>query len=215
MSSSAAPSRSWASLVARKLDLAVCYAVPRQPDIQFLARGPSNPALSSRAAIRWPTASRSGWPTAPGTASSCPTPRSASRSILEKALRRAELHPAAMVTTNSIEVMKTLVREHHQIALLALPDIHSDLLDGEFVHIPFADRHVRGFEPVVDRSSARPSVAGGGDGGRSPEGPTTAIARQIAPSSKTRRRVRKVELLAPPLDGCYMRGAVQRHWGTA
>ena len=67
-----------------------------------------------------------------------------SRGILEKALRRAGLHPAATVTTNSIEVMKALVREHRQIALLALPDIHSDLVDGEFVHIPFADRHVRG-----------------------------------------------------------------------
>ena len=32
-------------LVARKLDLAVSYAVPRQPDIQFLGRVPSNPGI--------------------------------------------------------------------------------------------------------------------------------------------------------------------------
>ena len=100
-------------------------------------------ASSRRAPIRWPAASRSGWPTAPRQLR-LSRPSLTSRRILEKALRRAGCHPAATATTNSIEVMKTLVREHRQIALLALPDIHSDLVDGEFVHIPFADRHVRG-----------------------------------------------------------------------
>jgi DNA-binding transcriptional LysR family regulator len=131
-------------LAARRLDLAVCYAVPRQPDIQFLARVPSNPGIV--VARGHPLANRKSIQLADCARHSFVLPDASltSRSILEKALRRAGLHPAAMVTTNSIEVMKTLVREHRQIALLALPDIHSDLLDGEFVHIPFADRHVRG-----------------------------------------------------------------------
>ena len=133
-----------AQLVTRKLDLAICYAVPRQPDIQFLARVPSSPGivvarghpLANRKSIRLADCARHSFV--------LPDASLTSRGILDKALRRAGLHTATMVTTNSIEVMKTLVREHRQIALLALPDIHSDLLDGEFVHIPFADRHVRG-----------------------------------------------------------------------
>ena len=66
------------------------------------------------------------------------------RSILDKAFQRAGVEPTGVVTTNSIEIMKTLVREHQQIALLARPDVHSDLIDGELVHIPFADESVRG-----------------------------------------------------------------------
>ncbi len=130
-------------LVNRKLDLAICYAVPRQPDIQFLARVPSSPGivvarghpLAGRKSIRLAECARHSFV--------LPDASLTSRSIFDKAMRRAGLRPATMVTTNSIEVMKTLVREHRQITLLGLPDIHSDLLDGELVYIPFADRHVR------------------------------------------------------------------------
>ena len=131
-------------LIARKLDLAICYAVPRQPDIQFLARVPSQPGiimarshpLANRKSIRLADCAKHSFV--------FPDTSLTSRGILEKALRRAGLHQAGAVTTNSIEVMKGLVRDHRQIALLALPDIHSDLLDGEFAFIPFADRNVRG-----------------------------------------------------------------------
>ena len=206
-------------LAARKLDLAICYAVPRQPDIQFLARVPSNPGIV--VARSHPLANRKSIRLADCAQHSFVLPDASltSRGILEKALRRAGLHPAATVTTNSIEVMKALVREHRQIALLALPDIHSDLVDGEFVHIPFADRHVRGIQPVADRPPARPPVAGGGDGGGSSEGAATATARQIAPSSKRRRRVRKVMLLVLPWPGVTcdgpFKGPIRRNWGTA
>lgn len=131
-------------LANRKLDLAICYAVPRQPDIQVLARVRSNPGivvardhpLANRKSIRLVDCAKHSFV--------FPDRSLTSRGILEKALRRANVHPPGIVTTNSIDVMKTLVREHRQIALLALPDVHSDLVEGELVHIPFADRHVRG-----------------------------------------------------------------------
>lgn len=131
-------------LAARKLDLAICYAVPRQPDIQVLGRVRSNPGivvardhpLANRKSIRLVDCARHSFVFPDGSLTS--------RGILEKALRRSNIHPPGIVTTNSIEVMKTLVREQRQIALLALPDVHSGLADGELVYIPFADGHVRG-----------------------------------------------------------------------
>jgi DNA-binding transcriptional LysR family regulator len=131
-------------LLAGELDLAICYAVPRHPEIQFLARVPSSPGIV--AARSHPLAGRKSVRLADCADYSFVLPDSSLtvRRILDKALSQANVHPIASVTTNSIEVMKTLVREHHQIALLALPDVHPDLIDGGIVHIPIADRHVKG-----------------------------------------------------------------------
>ena len=66
-----------------------------------------------------------------------------SRRIFDKAFRRSNARADGIVTTNSIDVMKTLVREHQQVAFLARADVHADLIDGELVHVPITDRHVR------------------------------------------------------------------------
>lgn len=131
-------------LVAGKLDLAICYAAPRQPEIQVLARVQSNPGII--VARGHPLAGRKSIRLADCAAYSFVLPDSSLsvRSILDTAFRRANIDPACVVTTNSIEIMKTLVREHRQITLLARPDVHPDLVDGELVHIPFADPSVRG-----------------------------------------------------------------------
>jgi len=81
-----------------------------------------------------------------------------SRRILETALERAKVHFAGVVTTNSVEVMKMLVREHRQIALLSLPDIGADFVDRDLVHIPLADRYVRGSHlSLIAPRHAKPS----------------------------------------------------------
>lgn len=131
-------------LTAGKLDLAICYGVPRQPDIQVLARVQPSPGIV--VARDHPLAARKSVRLADCASYSFVFPDASLtvRDILDKALRRANVQPTGIVTTNSVEVMKTLVREHRQIALLARPDVYPELIDGEFVHIPFADRHVRG-----------------------------------------------------------------------
>jgi hypothetical protein len=93
-----------------------------------------------------------------------------SRRILETALERAKVHFAGVVTTNSVEVMKMLVREHRQIALLSLPDIGADFADRDLVHIPLADRHVRGLAFVADRTAPRQALAGRVHAGGIPAG---------------------------------------------
>jgi DNA-binding transcriptional LysR family regulator len=53
-----------------------------------------------------------------------------------------------------------LVREHHQITLLARPDIFPDLIDGDLVHIPFADQHFAGSNlSLIARKHVRLSPA--------------------------------------------------------
>jgi DNA-binding transcriptional LysR family regulator len=131
-------------LVAGKLDLAICYAVPRHPEIQVLARAPSTPGivvarghpLANRKTIRLADCA--------GCSFVFPDASLTVRGILDAAFRRANIEPTGVVTTNSIEIMKTLVRDHQQVALLARPDVHPDLIDGDLVHIPFADASVRG-----------------------------------------------------------------------
>jgi DNA-binding transcriptional LysR family regulator len=83
-----------------------------------------------------------------------------SRRLLLNALKRANVHPLGIVTTNSIEVMKMLVREHHQIAVLGLPDVTLDLIDGDLVHIPFADGQLAGTNlSLIARKHVRLSPA--------------------------------------------------------
>lgn len=147
-------------LVAGKLDLAVCYAVPRRPEIQFLARVPSKPGIV--VAHTHPLATRKSVRLADCADFSFVLPDASLtvRPLLDKALRRANVHPRAVVTTNSIEVIKTLVREQQQIALLGLPDVRPELLDGQLVHIPIADRHVKGSQlSLIARNHVRLSSA--------------------------------------------------------
>lgn len=131
-------------LLADKLDLAICYAVPRRPEIQFLARLPprsgivvaGDHALAGRKSIRLADCAAYSFV--------FPDASLTVRPLIEKAFGRAGIHPPNMVTTNSIDVMKTLVREQGQVAWLSYYDVHAEVLEGGFVHLPIADRHVTG-----------------------------------------------------------------------
>jgi DNA-binding transcriptional LysR family regulator len=131
-------------LVGGTLDLAICYAVPRQPEIDFLATATStsgivvarNHPLASRKSIRLADCADYSFV--------IPDASLTVRRVLDNAFEKAKMHPVSVVTTNSIEVMKMLVREHGQIAMLGLIDVRSDLDVGDLVHIPFSDHQVAG-----------------------------------------------------------------------
>jgi DNA-binding transcriptional LysR family regulator len=131
-------------LLAGALDLAICYAVPRRPEIQFLTKLPSRPGivvahdhlLAGRKSIRVADCAGYGFV--------FPDASLTVRPLIDKAFRRAGVHPPNVVTTNSIDVMKSLVREQGQLAWLSLFDVHADVIDGTLVHIPISDRHVTG-----------------------------------------------------------------------
>lgn len=147
-------------MAAGTLDLAICYAVPKQPEIEVLAAIQSGSGLV--VARGHPLAGRK-----KVRLSDCvdysfvfPDGSLTSRRLLLNALKRANVHPLGIVTTNSIEVMKMLVREHHQVAMLGLPDVTLDLIDGDLVHIPFADGHLVGSNlSLIARKHARLSPA--------------------------------------------------------
>ncbi len=141
-----------------RLDLAICYAVPKLPEIRVLAS--IQPSSGIVVARDHPLADRKSIRLAECANYSFVFPDASltSRRILETALERAKVHFAGVVTTNSVEVMKMLVREHRQIALLSLPDIGADFADRDLVHIPLADRHVRGSHlSLIAPRHARPS----------------------------------------------------------
>lgn len=145
-------------LVAGKLDLAICYAVPKLPEIRVLAS--IQPSSGIVVARDHPLAGRKSIRLAECANYSFVFPDSSltSRRILETALERAKVRFAGVVTTNSVEVMKMLVREHRQIGLLSLPDIGADLADRDLVHIPLADRYVRGSHlSLIAPRHAKPS----------------------------------------------------------
>jgi DNA-binding transcriptional LysR family regulator len=143
-------------LVAGNLDLAICYAVPRQPEIDVLAAVP--PSAGIVVARNHPLAGRKSIRLADCADYSFVFPDASLtvRRMMDSAFERARVRPIGLVTTNSIEVMKMLVREHGQIAVLARPDVKSDLITGDLVHIPFADRHVTGSSlALIARKRAR------------------------------------------------------------
>ena len=131
-------------LVGGTLDLAICYAVPKQPEIDFLATTTStagvvvarNHPLAARKSIRLTDCADYSFV--------IPDASLTVRRVLDTAFEKAKMHPVNVVTTNSIEVMKLLVREHGQIAMLGLIDVRSDLDAGDLVHIPFSDHQVPG-----------------------------------------------------------------------
>lgn len=131
-------------LLAGKLELAICYAVPRRPDIQFLSRLPPRSgivvahdhALAGRKSVRLADCAAYSFV--------FPDASLTVRPLIEKAFRRQGIHPPNTVTTNSIDVMKTLVREQGQVAWLSYYDVHAEVLEGTFAYLPIADRQVAG-----------------------------------------------------------------------
>ncbi len=131
-------------VVAGKLDLAICYAVSKHSGLQVLASVNGAPGivvgrdhpLASKKKVRL---------------SDCadytfvlPDHTLTVRRTLDAAFEAASFAPLSIVTTGSVSVMKMLVRDHGQIAVLSIADVHQEVLDGQLVHIPFADHFVIG-----------------------------------------------------------------------
>lgn len=143
-------------LVAGRLDLAVCFAVPRQSEIEVVAtvephRGivvARDHPLATRTSLRLTDC-------APYTFA-LPDASLTSRRTLDIAFERANMTPAHIVTTNSVEVIKMLVREHGHIAVLSRADITFDTDRDALIHIPFADQLIRGSHlSLITRKHAR------------------------------------------------------------
>ena len=131
-------------LLTGEIDLAICYAVPRQNQIQILATvGPTAGIVVAR---DHPLAGRKRIRLADCEDYSFVLPDASLtvRRTLDEAFEAASFKPTVIITTNSVEVMKTLVREHGQIAMLGLPDVQKEVIEGQLVHIPFQDRFVVG-----------------------------------------------------------------------
>ena len=131
-------------LVAGTLELAICYAVPKRNDIEVLASvGPSpgivvakGHPLAAHKSLR--LADCRDYPFV------LPDHSLTVRRTLDAAFEEAQVVPRVIVTTNSIEVIKMLVHEHGQVAMLGLADVYHEVVEGKLVHIPFRDHFVTG-----------------------------------------------------------------------
>ncbi len=122
------------------LDLVISYAAPNLPDLSVIKLVEPRPGiivgrdhpLANRKSIRISDCSDYSFV--------MPDASLSLRDKLDKSLERLKFTPRHIVTTNSIKVMKMLVRDHGQIAVLGMADTFLDIDPGGIVHIPFADK---------------------------------------------------------------------------
>jgi len=127
-------------LLAGGLDLVICYAAPSLPDLAVIKMVEPRPGiivgrdhpLANNKSIRISDCSDYSFV--------MPDASLSLREKLDKSLERLKFTPRHIVTTNSIKVMKMLVRDHGQIAVLGMADTFLDIDPGGIVHIPFADK---------------------------------------------------------------------------
>jgi|HigsolmetaAR202D_1030399.scaffolds.fasta_scaffold05855_5 Transcriptional regulator len=129
------------SLLQGQLDLVICYAAPSLPEITALKVIQPTPGiivsrdhpLASRRSIRLTECAEYSFV--------LPDASLSLRKTVDKTLERLKFTPRHIVTTNSIRVMKMLVLDHEQIAILGLADVLLDTnCDPRLIHIPFADK---------------------------------------------------------------------------
>lgn len=127
-------------LLAGELDLVICYAAPNLPELSVIKLVEPTPGiivgrdhpLAGRKSIRLSECA--------GYSFVLPDVSLSLREKLDRSLERLKFTPRHIVTTNSIRLMKMLVRDHGQIAILGLADFLFDANgNGGLVHIPFDD----------------------------------------------------------------------------
>lgn len=65
------------------------------------------------------------------------------RRLIDDALKKASVEPLARVTSNSITLIKALVRRGGHVGLLSQMDVHAELQSGELVFRPIAGRRLK------------------------------------------------------------------------
>jgi DNA-binding transcriptional LysR family regulator len=82
------------------------------------------------------------------------------RKFIETAFQEAHIEVAASVTTNSIALMKSMLRLGQSLAILSIFDVHSELTRGELSFLPIEDRKLEEETLVIATpSNRRPSPA--------------------------------------------------------
>jgi DNA-binding transcriptional LysR family regulator len=128
-------------LLAGTLDLVICYAAPNLPELSIVKLVEPAPGiivgrdhpLAGRKSIRLGECAEYSFV--------MPDVSLSIREMLDRSLERLKFSPRHIVTTNSIKLMKMLVRDHGQIAILGLADVQLDAsADSGIVYIPFADK---------------------------------------------------------------------------
>lgn len=82
------------------------------------------------------------------------------RKFIEAALTEAHIEIAASITTNSITLMKSMVKLGQSLAILSVFDVYSELMRGELALLPIEDRKPEAETLVIALpSNRRPSPA--------------------------------------------------------
>lgn len=82
------------------------------------------------------------------------------RKFIEAAFEDAHIEVAASVTTNSITLMKSMLRLSQRLAILSIFDVHSELSRGELSFLPIEDRKLdEETLTIAVPSNRRPSPA--------------------------------------------------------
>ena len=79
------------------------------------------------------------------------------RKLIEAAFEQANIGTAAAVTTNSITLMKSMLRLGQNVAILSVFDVHWEVARGELAFVPIAERSVEPETLVIATPSNRRS----------------------------------------------------------
>lgn len=131
-------------VIAGKLDLAICFAADRHSGLQVLSSIQSLPGivvardhpLASKKKIRLTDCADFTFV--------LPDSSLTVRRTLDAAFEAASFVPTRIVTSNSVEIIKVLARDHGQVAMLSLADVRREVLEGQLVHLPFQDHFIVG-----------------------------------------------------------------------
>jgi DNA-binding transcriptional LysR family regulator len=87
-----------------------------------------------------------------------PDPSIGIRKFIEQAFAEAHIEASALVTTNSITLMKSMLKLGQSLAILSIFDVHSELTRGELTFQPIEDRKLEAETLVIAQpSNRRPS----------------------------------------------------------
>ena len=132
------------SLVAGEIDVAVAFNMPqRRDDVQIVCAldVPIGMVLPNGHPLgRKPTVQMSDCAELPLVIPGDALPV---RHMIDDALAKSLVEPRARITSNSITLIKALVRGGGHVGLLSLMDVHAELRNGELVFRPIASRRLK------------------------------------------------------------------------
>lgn len=81
------------------------------------------------------------------------------RGVIDEACERASIVLRPVYETNSVQMMKYMVREGRALTFLSAPDVDSEVEDGALVFIPLRDRLRPNPLLLIERGGGNPSAA--------------------------------------------------------